>query len=209
MGSVFSMFALPPDIARQTFSDSILFIFRPQFQAENDQKSSPRAMVGGARFRTPIFDPKMLQNGPKMESKIPPKSPKVDPKWNPKSLRDPSRSHGSLRMRILTSRSQFWSSRDRFWSLRSLILELLESNWEPSGADFWPPDGLHAEMMQNSFGCIHSAVTPLHSSPISGLQTDCMQKCCRIHSHAFIPQSPHCSSPFALRPSQSPHCTVA
>ena len=80
------------------------------------------------------------------------------------AFRDPQVPRGSLR-------SQFWTSRS------------------PPGINFGAP-GTNFRPSRTHFGAPRRNFPAFRSR--SRLQKNCKQRCIRIHSHAFIPQSPHC-----------------
>jgi len=128
-------------------------------------------MARTLRFRTPIFDLKMLQNCPKMDPQIDQKSLKKSEKlvflasWGSSgAFRHPQVPRGSLR-------SQFWTSRS------------------PPGINFGAP-GANFRTSGTRFGAPGTNFPAFGSR--SRLQKHCKQRCGRIHSRAFVPQSPHC-----------------
>ena len=123
------------------------------------------------RFWTPILDLKMLQNCPKMDPQIDQKSHNKSEKlifgasWGSSgAFRDPQVPRGSLR-------SQFWTSRS------------------PPGINFGAP-GLNFRPSGTHFGAPRMNFPAFRSR--SRLQKHCKQRCGRIHSRAFVPQSTHC-----------------
>ena len=128
-------------------------------------------MARGLRFWTPILDFKMLKNcsrmNPKMHQKSHNKSQKLiifASRSSSGAFRDPQVPRGSLQ-------SQFWTSRS------------------PPGINFGAPganfrtSGTHVGAPGTNFPAFGSR---------SRLQKHCKQRCGRIHSRAFVPQSPHC-----------------